>query len=500
MLALHGVEYEIGSIRIHPLNRTVRREGQEVPLAPRAFDVLLLLIERQGAVVSKSELTGRLWPDTHVEESSLPVMISTIRRAIGDDGRKQRYIQTVSKHGYRLIGEIKEIHLQASAEPVVSAVPSSPPASRYSLLRFGVACAMAVFAALFLAGSTGPAASRSAAASERIDNPSTRSGGEMWYEKGRYAWNLQTRAGILQSIEYYRKAITANPGYALAWAGLAESYISLPSYSARTNDEASDRARAAATKAIALDNRLADAHIALGMVALIGDRNYAFGEHELRTAVELDPLSSFAHGELSLCLVSAGRTDEAVAHARRAKEIDPLSIRAATDLGIVLYYGHRFREARSEFEEVLKLDPYSYRTRINLGKTYLSLGLYDDALRLFEQASFLSDHDPLAEGLKAEAQALRGNREDAKSILASLERLDRAAYVAPISLAFAYSGLGRVDAALAKLKKAHQDHTIAALFLKVDPHWAALHRNPDFQNLVKDLPDPEQEETESAGK
>jgi tetratricopeptide (TPR) repeat protein len=310
---------------------------------------------------------------------------------------------------------------------------------------------------------------------------------EMWVQKGRYAWNLQTRDGFLQSIEYYQKAVADNAGYAPAYAGMAESYVTLPSYSERNSDEERRRARSAAIKAAALDDHLADAHIALGMVSLIDDWNFARSEREFRRAIELDPRSPLAQGELAFCLVAVGRTEEAVSHARQAKALDPLSIRAATDLGIVLYYSHRFKEAETEFEETLKLDPYSYRTHVNLGKTYLALGRFDDARRIFEKASLLSNNDPLANGLTAEAEALGGDIEGAKSMLAALEQRAQTTYVTPISLAAAFAGLGRLDDALVYLKKARADRAITALYVNVDPNWDALHDNPDFRELVKDI-------------
>jgi DNA-binding winged helix-turn-helix (wHTH) protein len=318
MSTREGVAYEFGPIRIHPHSRTVERDGRIISLPPRAFDVLHLLVTRHGDVVSKAELINAIWPDTHVDESSLPVMISSLRRAIGDDGHRQKYVQTVSKCGYRLIGEVREIHRRQSAAA----------AERFRLAT--AAGFFAAFAALVLSGSTKTPGARLPG----IPSPDT--GAETLYEKGRYAWNLQTKAGILRSVDYYQKAIAVSSGFAPAWAGLAEAYVSLPSYSERVNNEAYTRAKSAAMKALALNDRLADSHVAAGMVALIDDRNFAQGEYELRRAVTLDPDSPLAQGELALCLVSLGRTDEAVTHARRAKELDPLSIRAATDLGIVL--------------------------------------------------------------------------------------------------------------------------------------------------------------------
>ncbi|MGD1070213.1 MAG: tetratricopeptide repeat protein [Bryobacteraceae bacterium] len=508
MLVRDEVVYEFGSIRIDPCKRTIGRNGENIPFPSRAFDVLLLLLQRRGELVTKEELLSRIWPNTHVEEANLPVMISAVRRVIGDDGRKQKYIQTVSKCGYRFIGELKETCV---VTPIAPAPPeptrkeamhfSAEPVPPSIWRRFGRSsvvsgCTGAALAVAFMvhwlsggnhtAGAVVVAAEAVPGEARKYSRPSS-GAAEMWVQKGRYAWNLQTKAGFLQSIEYYQKAIAEDAGNAAAYAGLAEAYVILPSYSERNNDEERGRARTAAMKALALDDRLADAHVASGMVFLIDDRSFSRGAHEFRRAIELNPRSPLAQGELALCLVAVGRNEEAVSHARQAKALDPLSIRAATDLGIVLYYSHRFTEAETEFEEALKLDPYSYRTHLNLGKTYLALGRFDDARRVLEEASLLANHDPLAEGLTAEAKARVGDIAGARSILAALQQRAKTTYVAPISFAFAFAGLGRVDDTLVYLRKARADRAIAALFLKVDPNWDALHGSRDFRRLVSDI-------------
>jgi DNA-binding winged helix-turn-helix (wHTH) protein/tetratricopeptide (TPR) repeat protein len=488
-------------------------DGESVHIQTRAFDALVLLVQRRGQVVSKAELLATIWPDIHVEESSLPVMISAIRRAIGDDGRNQKYIQTVSKYGYRFVGEVTEISAAEPAAPAVQpgftaevfpAVPSGvlsqpheAPALRTRYARFFVlaGCVAAALAALLILDrpNIGAGGGHIAAASQsefvfngtvEARRSSPRADAEQWYGRGRYAWNLQTKDGFLQSIEYYQKAITADPDYAPAYAGLAKSYVILPSYSQRPDNQLLDRARAAAAKAVSVDDRLEDAHIALGMVFLIGDRDLGPAEREFRKAIALDSHSSLAEGQLAKCLIATGRTDEGIAHARLAKALDPLSVRAATDFGIALYFGHRFTEAVSEFEEVLKLDPYYFRAANHLGKTYVSLGRYDDAQRVLAEASILPSHDPALDGLMAEAKALGGDIEGAKSILAALEQRAKTTYVSPINIAFAMVGLGRLDDALAYLRKACDDRTIDAIFLHVDPLWEPLHGNPEFRKLA----------------
>jgi DNA-binding winged helix-turn-helix (wHTH) protein/Flp pilus assembly protein TadD len=498
--------YEFGSIRIDPCNRTIGRNGENKPCSSRAFDALLLLVQRRGELVPKEALLSHIWPDTHVEESNLPVIISAIRRVIGDDGRKQKYIQTVSKCGYRFIGEVKEFGVVESSAPatplpvVGDPALSSTGAGRLSLTRHHArvsmmtGCVAAAFAVLFSVfwlsrGGAIPVilAAHPASVGTQEIRRSSAGAAEMWVQKGRYAWDLQTKAGFLQSIEYYQKAIAEDAGDAAAYAGLAEAYVTLPSYSERNGDEERRRAETAANRAVRLDNNLADAHIALGMVSLIDTRDFARAEREFRRAIGLNPHLPLAQGELALCLAAVGRTEEAVSHAREAKALDPLSIRAATDLGIVFYYSHRFMEGETEFEEALKLDPYSYRTYVNLGKTYLALGRFDDARRVLEEAALLSNHDPLADGLTAEARARAGDIDGARSILAVLQQRAKTTYISPISFAFAFAGLGRIADTLVYLRKARDDRAISSLFLKVDPAWDALRGNPDFRNLVGDI-------------
>jgi DNA-binding winged helix-turn-helix (wHTH) protein/Flp pilus assembly protein TadD len=479
MLARDGVIYEFGSVRINLLNRTLEREGEIVHLPARAFDVLLLLLNKRGEIVSKEELLSAIWPDTHVEESSLPVMISSIRRAIGDDGRAQKHIQTVARCGYRLIGQIREIPIPAPAAPAASS-PAQRLAfwqSRHSRTA-AAAMAMVLFAASFLAGS-GIRASYSR---------QPRSSAAAWYEKGRYAWNLQTKSSILHSLEYYWKAIAADPDYAPAWAGLAESYVSLPSYSHSLRQPDLDSARNSARRAVEIAPELAESHIAQGMVSMIAEREFPKAEKELRRAVELDPDSPLAQGELGLLLVASGNPREAIEHARRASELDGLSIRAATDLGIVLFYGQRYEEAKKEFEEVLKLDPYSYRAQVNLGRTCLALGRFKEAREFFNKACALSDHDPIAEGYLALAAAREGDRSAAQSIVSAMEQRSHANYVAPGGFARAYLGLGQYDRVIENLRKAYDDRTITAIFLKVDPNWRELRSDPEFETLTRDLP------------
>jgi len=489
------VIYEFGSVKVDAYRHTLERNGESVPVPPRAMDALLLLIARRGETVSKEELLKRLWPDAHVEESNLPVLLSAVRRAVGDDGRHQRYIQTVSRSGYRFVGEVRELSAGRAAAGAETRMPHVEVKARNGgrffaagVARVAVVCAVVL--AILVARRSGGAGGAVTAASQGIWSEARggtgRADAEMWRGKGHYAWNLQTTAGLLRSIEYYQKAIEADAEYAPAYAGLAEAYVTLPSYSAHPDDGQFSQARAAAARALELDEQLADAHIAAGMVAMIVDQNFGRAEAEFRRAVALNPKIPLAEGELALCLVATGRTDEAVMHARKAKAADPLSIRAATDVGIALYYARRFGEAEAELDEALKLDPYSYRAYENLGKVLLAQGKYGKAREELERATTLSP-DPLGEGLEAAALALGGNAAGARQMLTRLEQRAQTSYVTPVSLALALEGLGRREEALRYLKQAQSDRAIAALFLRVEPRWDAMRGTAGFQELVKEM-------------
>src|ERR1700722_10182342 len=205
--------YEFGPIRIDSAKRRLERGGEEAAIPPRAFDALLLLIQHHGEVVSKEDLLSKIWPDTQVEEANLPVMISSIRRAIGDDGRHQKYIQTVSKSGYRFVGEVRAV---CAEEPVsremaeaATEAPVTPPViagphrkmlpwpglkGRYTRFTLAAGGAVAACVALFLvywlvSGST--VAGYVKAASRAVGVPpappsAERGGAGMWWQKGRY--------------------------------------------------------------------------------------------------------------------------------------------------------------------------------------------------------------------------------------------------------------------------------------------------------------------------
>jgi TolB-like protein/Flp pilus assembly protein TadD len=258
------------------------------------------------------------------------------------------------------------------------------------------------------------------------------------YLKGRFYWNQGTVAGLKQSIEYLQQAITTDPKYALAYAGLADSYLSLGSFWV----EAISESKAAALKAIELDPTLAEAHVALGHIRLWLDWEWQAAELEFKQGIALNPNSALAHDQYAMYLAAMGRLDEAVSEARRAQTLDALSPIVNTDLGWCLLYAGRGSEAVDQFRKTLEIDPKYVSARWGLGASYAQQRAFKDAVAELKQAVTLSEGSPLISGHLGYAYGLGGMPADAKSSLAELNTLSARQYVPSTALALVYTGLG----------------------------------------------------------
>ena len=245
------------------------------------------------------------------------------------------------------------------------------------------------------------------------------------YLKGRFYWNQGTVAGLKQSIEYLQQAITTDPKYALAYAGLADSYLSLGSFWV----EAISESKAAALKAIELDPTLAEAHVALGHIRLWLDWEWQAADLEFKQGIALNPNSALAHDQYAMYLAAMGRLDEAVSEARRAQALDALSPIVNTDLGWCLLYAGRGSEAVDQFRKTLEIDPKYVSARWGLGASYAQQRAFKDAVAELKQAVTLSEGSPLISGHLGYVYGLGGMPADAKGSLAELNTLSARQYV-----------------------------------------------------------------------
>jgi tetratricopeptide (TPR) repeat protein len=307
------------------------------------------------------------------------------------------------------------------------------------------------------------------------------------YLKGRFYWNQGTVAGLKQSIEYLQQAISTDPKYALAYAGLADSYLSLGSFWVETISES----KAAALKAIELDPTLAEAHVALGHIRLWLDWEWQAAELEFKQGIALNPNSALAHDQYAMYLAAMGRLDEAVSEARRAQTLDALSPIVNTDLGWCLLYAGRGSEAVDQFRKTLEIDPKYVSARWGLGASYAQQRAFKDAVAELKQAVTLSEGSPLVSGHLGYVYGLGGMPTDAKSSLAELNTLSARQYVPSTALALVYAGLGDKAQALEWLGRAVDEHDFSLVFLNVAPWFESLRGEPGYEPLRRKLQFPD---------
>jgi serine/threonine-protein kinase len=305
------------------------------------------------------------------------------------------------------------------------------------------------------------------------------------YLKGLFYWNKRTPESLKSSLDYYNQAIEKDPNYAPAYAGMALAYVLLPQYSAGSPIESTTKAKAAASKALALDDSLAEAHTALAYVLFAYDLNMAESDREFRRAIELNPNYPTAHQWFAGgTLAATARFDEAIAEATRAEEIDPFSLIVISERGNVYLYARRYDEAIRQSRKAIDLDPNWYLAHLGLCQAYTSKGLQQEAIAECQKALTLnSDPTPLA--YLAYAYASLGKRDEAMKALAKMNDVAKQRYVSAYSFAIAYVGLGDKDQAFHWLERSNADRAYEILYLKVDPLLDNLRSDRRFAELVK---------------
>ncbi|HEV2828419.1 MAG TPA: winged helix-turn-helix domain-containing protein [Pyrinomonadaceae bacterium] len=633
--------YEFGRFRVKADERVLRRGEELVSLTPKAFDILLTLLENAGRIVNKDDLMKKVWPNTFVEEGNLTQNVSLLRKALGETANGPQFIETVPRRGYRFVaavnhgnGNEQETSVQnrsippvtsaqanfQSTEPVPRLVNSGPwtlDVRRWTFLS-GRASAVAITLAVVLVAIVGiayfsgrdnagasPAAIQSIAVLPFVDdspngdagflddeiaeslvnsltklpklrvvprsvmvsykgrNVDPRKVGEelnvravvtgrirrlgdtisiqadlvdldsvsqIWgqhydrrladillvqeeisrdifenlrlklnveeqkqleayrlYLKGRNAWNKRTREGMEQGIEYFQQAITADPNYAAAYAGLADCYNMQVIYGVHEPKEGFPKAKAAAVKALEIDETLAEAHTSLAFIKFRWDRDRVEAEREFLLAIKHKPTYAPAHQWYSSYLVALERFDEAIAEAKRTSELEPLSFTASSHLGWILYLSGRNDEAIAQCTRILSLDPTSFPARRYLGLAYEQKGMYRQAIDEFQKGLNVSG-SPLILALLGHAYAASGKTKEARQVIGDLHDLSESSearrYVSPYTVAAIHAGLNDKDQAFKWLEQAYEERDVWLMNLKVDPVFAKLRSDKRFQDLL----------------
>jgi TolB-like protein/DNA-binding winged helix-turn-helix (wHTH) protein/Tfp pilus assembly protein PilF len=579
----------------------LRRNGTKIKLPEQPFQILVELVEHPGEVVTREELRQRLWrSDTFVDfEQGLNTAVKRLRDLLGDSAEKPRYIETLPRHGYRLMvpvekaktpqafGRRRVIWLAASLLVVtivaglvwrqrlqerfrpakiesLAVLPlqnlSGDPAEEYFadgmtealVTELGKVHTLRVISRQSVMQYKGtnkpvPQIAKELNVDAVVEGSAMRAAGKvritiqlvqanqerhLWsesyerklsdvialqrevsqaivgeiqgklasrerayvinapavnpeayedYLRGRYHYEHRGRyfdehrpLGLDQAISYFQQAIAKDPSYAPAYAWLARCYATSGIY--HPTKEVLPKARAAAMKALEIDDTQAEAHASLGFVKAAYDWDWQGAEREFSRAIELDPNNSSAHSQYVWYLEVMGRFDEAIAEAKSARMLDPFSVNTNRILGWAYLHARRYDEAIDQFKKTLELDPNYSGAQLYLADCYLLKGMYPEALALLQKLR------PRSDEFLAYLYGVTGQRSKALRVI---EDMKRRPYMDPIFLVIAYAGVGDRDNAMRLLSKGYAERSPQMPFLKVEPFFDPLRADTRFQDLLR---------------
>jgi len=310
------------------------------------------------------------------------------------------------------------------------------------------------------------------------------------YLKGRFFWNQRTGRGLEEAIGYFQQALRADPDFAPAYVGLADSYLLLGIHAGARPLDICPKAKAAALKAVELDETLAEAHTSLAYEKDLYEWDWAGAEREYRRAIELNPSYATAHEWLAIHWAYLGRMDEAIAEMRRARELDSLSLIINANLGSWLHFGARDQEALEQYRKTLEMDPNFAFVRMKLGQFLTDQGIYKEAIAELQTAVALAPTSSRRSALAC-GYARSGNSVEALRILSELRATSEREYVPPWVIANIYLALGDQERGMEWLEKAYEERSTSEIFLKANPGFDPLRSDPRFKALLRhmNLPD-----------
>ena len=305
------------------------------------------------------------------------------------------------------------------------------------------------------------------------------------YLKGLFHWNKRTPEALKKSVEYFNLALDKDPNYALAYAGIASSYVLYPEYSINAPREVVPKAKTMARRALELDDSLAEAHTALGYALLTYDRNFDEANRHFKRAMELNPQYATAYQWYTDgYLIAFGKFDEAIAQIKKAQELDPFSLIINTQAGLCYVYARDYDKAVEQFRKTIDLDPNWYLGHWFLGVTYELKGNLKDAYAEYQKADELAD-DPYLLAHLAHVEAALGRRDEALKNIEEMKEVAKHRYVPAYAFAVAYVGLGQKDEALNWLERSDEDRAWDILHVKAEPFFDPLRNEPRYKQLIE---------------
>ncbi len=307
------------------------------------------------------------------------------------------------------------------------------------------------------------------------------------YLKGRYYWNQRSQSGVDQAIRYLELAIKEDPNYALAYAGLADCYLILADYGYFAPSKAFPKAKELATKALELDDSLAEIHVSFAYAIASNDWNWTRAEREFKQAISLNPAHATAHHWYAALLTSMERYNEAISEINRAKELDPFSSIINVNVGSVYYIAGRYDEAIVRYREALEIDPDFALGHASLGLSCLRKSKVDEAIVESQRAVALSGGSAITMADLAYVYGVSGKRKKAAKILKELTERSKKEYVSPFALAITYAGMGDKERFFGLLEKAYEEHDITPIALSAMPWLMDVRSDPRYHALLKKM-------------
>jgi serine/threonine protein kinase/Tfp pilus assembly protein PilF len=307
------------------------------------------------------------------------------------------------------------------------------------------------------------------------------------YLQGRFFWNKRSEEGLKTAIRHFELAIEKDPHYALAWAGIADSYSLLGEFGNIPRKDLYPKAREAVNKALAIDDRLAEVHTSLASILMLSEWDWANSEKEFKLALELNPNYATAHHWFSQWFLNMGRVEESLQMISRAAELDPVSQAILKDKGLALYYNRQYDEAIELAAKTLELDPNYAAAHRLLSLAYQAKGMFDDALVENEKWGALTGNKVETTVTLAQLYAVSGQTEEARRLVADVTGDKLVTQHVNRGLALVYAALGENDLAFKYLEDSYQRHEESILSLKVDPKLDPLRPDPRFTELLKKI-------------
>ncbi len=493
--------YEFEDFRLDSKNPSLWRGGKAVSISPKALEALILLIEKQNEIVSRDELLDTVWKDTFVEEGNINYTISLLRKTLGN----KDLIQTVPRRGYRFVGEVREINENGNAKtafqneakdeptpnteaPTAAILPAAKPAQKFAarwilVSVFLIGTVFLTSFAFWRGGSVGRSKVQSA---ERLS--SANADAMQAYTRGQMILAKRgTERRAEKAIDEFQNAVTLDPTFALAYAGLAEGFIST---AVKEDFPASSdfymKAKVAAEKSLSLDPNLAEGYLVRGWIKRQADWNWAEAETDLRRAIEIDSKNATAHQRLGQLLCGVGRLDEALSEIQIAYKLDPIADFIVGGRFAVLEARGEYEQALKEAEQLTRENKMSNQAQRAYAMFFYHTGKYEKTVELGEVwMAKNSDQSPFAWFSLLHAAYYKTNQFDkAEENLKRLEALAQTDTKALYSLAMNYAETGRGDEALMNLERCYNEREERMIWIKVEPRFKNLHGDPRFDELL----------------